>query len=395
MTDQEIQNEILDLARELIRIPSRAGLDPVEPILQALARWFAGRGISATSITGPLGDDVGMFVRIDSGREGPMVCLDACLDTAPFGDEEAWTEPPTGAHIHDGKLYGRGAADSKVAVATFAVLTSILKETGELPCGSLYTVFDADEHSGEFEGIKGFLRQLERKPECMIIGYPGNDALVAGSRGFLRAEVTVYGEGAHAGSKHQKGLNAIYRMVDLVSAIRSTQLPAEHDRRFWFGPKVTVTEIAGGEGFSIVPDRCSCKLDFRLTPHVGEGEGREWITNIVEDLDRQAPDLRTSLITWKESWPAFRVPDDSPLVERFRLTAEEVFEKKIPAIVSGPSNIGNYLASLGIPALSGFGVTNRNIHAPNEFAEINSILPVFQTYRRAIRRLVERPWDAG
>ena len=35
---------------------------------------------------------------------------------------------------------------------------------------------------------------------------------------------------------------------------------------FSFGPKVTVTEIGGGEGFSQVPDRASCSLDMRLTP---------------------------------------------------------------------------------------------------------------------------------
>lgn len=41
--------------------------------------------------------------------------------------------------------------------------------------------------------------------------------------------------------------------------------------------------------------------------------------------------------------------------------------------VAGPSNIGNYLAGLGIPATAGFGVAYRGLHATDEQADLASI----------------------
>jgi succinyl-diaminopimelate desuccinylase len=59
----------------------------------------------------------------------------------------------------------------------------------------------------------------------------------------------------------------------------------------------------------------------------------------------------------------------------------------LPTAVVGPSNIGNYLASLGVPALCGFGVKAEGIHAANERVALESIEPVYRIYRNALARL--------
>jgi acetylornithine deacetylase/succinyl-diaminopimelate desuccinylase-like protein len=59
----------------------------------------------------------------------------------------------------------------------------------------------------------------------------------------------------------------------------------------------------------------------------------------------------------------------------------------LPVGVIGPSNIGNYLSSLGVPALCGFGVRDEGIHAANERIELATIEPAYQVYRDALRRL--------
>jgi succinyl-diaminopimelate desuccinylase len=56
--------------------------------------------------------------------------------------------------------------------------------------------------------------------------------------------------------------------------------------------------------------------------------------------------------------------------------------------VAGPSNIGNYLASLGVPALCGFGVQCEGIHAANERIELASIAPVYRAYEHALLTLL-------
>ncbi|MGH3601451.1 MAG: M20/M25/M40 family metallo-hydrolase, partial [Pseudonocardiaceae bacterium] len=78
--------------------------------------------------------------------------LDACLDSAPFGDETTWTHPPTSGVIKDGWMWGRGSSDSKVAVAIFCHLATRLAVNPEQLHGSVVLLFDLDEHTGRFGG---------------------------------------------------------------------------------------------------------------------------------------------------------------------------------------------------------------------------------------------------
>lgn len=58
--------------------------------------------------------------------------------------------------------------------------------------------------------------------------------------------------------------------------------------------------------------------------------------------------------------------------------------------VAGPSNIGNYLAKLGIDATAGFGVHYKALHGTDERIEIATIPPVQATYHEAILTLLNR-----
>jgi succinyl-diaminopimelate desuccinylase len=305
------------------------------------------------------------------------------VDTAPFGDEANWTTSPTSAVIENGRLFGRGAADSKIAAAIFLVLASELASSQSLHHGTLHLLLDADEHTGEFRGVKEFVRSVDQLPDAVWIGYPGNQAIVAGSRGFLRARLSVAGASAHTGSKRRKGINAVSRAAKLIGVLEGAILPPEPDPDFSFGPSLTVTAVHGGEGYSVVPDLCDVNVDIRLTPSVSATEIREAIELTVRDFDRAFAGPGLTVVAWEESWPPFRVPDDSPAIASLRLAAEQVFGRTIPTTVSGPSNIGNYLASLGVSPMSGFGVTYDNVHGTDEWCDVASVLPVYETYRRA------------
>lgn len=60
--------------------------------------------------------------------------------------------------------------------------------------GSLLLILDADEHTGNFGGIKAAL-DAGYKPDGIMIGYPGDDQVIVGSRGFSRYEIGADGEG--------------------------------------------------------------------------------------------------------------------------------------------------------------------------------------------------------
>lgn len=387
---EPIQEKILALASNLVKIPSRGGIDPTGPVLNFISQWFTERAIPVQRLNGNSGKDVGIYIHLKASMPGPALCLNACIDTAPFGDEDAWTLSPTSGAIQNGRLYGRGAADSKIGVAIFSHLASQLVSQGGLPRGDLFIVFDADEHTGKFFGIKTFLEVIPRQPDAVLIGYPGNEKVISGSRGFLRVVITVFGTAAHSGSGSAKGFNAIAKMAHLVNAMQSEPLPTETDPDFNFGPQINVTEITGGQGYSIIPDRCTCKVDLRLTPNVNKAVASAWLQKIIDAIDHTHPGPKPTEIEWHESWPAYHLPAENQLVINFLESAQNVFHKKIPAKVSGPSNIGNYLASRHIPALSGFGVTYWNVHGIDENIDISTIVPVFETYYTAVQRLLEK-----
>ncbi|MGH3812417.1 MAG: hypothetical protein ACRDUV_08175 [Pseudonocardiaceae bacterium] len=101
---KEDQESVIELTRDLVAIPSRGGVDSYEPVLDRIGSWLADRGLPAVVLKDSTGATVGLTCEIRGSRAGSRWVLDACLDTAPFGDERAWTHPPTNLSRHRGRL---------------------------------------------------------------------------------------------------------------------------------------------------------------------------------------------------------------------------------------------------------------------------------------------------
>jgi succinyl-diaminopimelate desuccinylase len=220
-----------------------------------------------------------------------------------------------------------------------------------------------------------------------MIGYPGNDRLVTGARGFLRARLIVHGRGAHSGSSSDRGVNAIERTRSLLDHLAAEPLPAA-DERFPLPPKLTPTAIRGGGSFTLVPDRCELELDLRLTPAFDDAAARKHLEAAVGRLDAGAATAPTD-VEWLPGWPACQLDPDNAMAKALADAACEAFGHAMPAAVVGPSSIANFLATLGVPATAGMGVTYRNIHAPDECVLLQSLQPTFFAYRNALIRLLD------
>lgn len=387
---------VLALLRDLVRIPSRAGEDDLAPVLRCIEHWFSARGLHFIRLPGPEGRPLGLYAEV-RGRHGPgrWTVLDATLDTAGFGNPESWRHAPTAAVVDEGWLHGRGSADSKAGVALFAHL---LREFAQPPqdfAGRFGVLFDLDEHSGRFGGARAFFEQpfeggAPPRPDGVIIGYPGMDRIMTGARGFLRARILVHGIASHSGATGTRGVNAIVRAAGLAQVLGSLALPGA-DGHFPLPPQLTLTGLrAGDEGFSQVPDRCELRLDLRLTPGFDAAAARSRVSQAVDAADAGRGPAAPSRIEWLPGWPPYRVDDSHALVAALRDAGRDELGRKLPTEVAGPSNIGNYLAALGVPALCGFGVQGEGIHASDERVALDSIAPVYRIYRGALRRLLQR-----
>lgn len=362
------------LVAALVRVPSRGGIDPPGPVLDLLASWLRDHELPLERLHGADGEVVGLACRLQGTSPRPHYVLDACVDTAPFGDEAAWSRPPTSAAVTDGWLHGRGAADSKAAVAMFAHIGAALRHDLAALRGTLTLLFDADEHTGDFGGARTFFGR-DRDVDGVMIGYPGLDEVVVGGRGVLRVMITVLGTAAHSGSRRPATSNAVVRAAHLVTRLTALPLPGP-DPDLGLPPKLTVTAIAGGQGFSTVPDTCRVSVDVRLTSSFDADQA-------IALLRTVAPDLEVV-----QHWPAYRLAEDAPVRTALASAAAEELGTAVPAVVAGPSNIGNYLAGLGIPATAGFGVRHTGLHAVDERIDLATLEPVRRVYERAVHALL-------
>lgn len=181
------------------------------------------------------GKDVAVLVEIAGAAPGPVLCLDACIDTAPAGDSSQWSDPPFSGAVRGRRLLGRGAADSKSGVAILAHVARHLAET-PIPRGAVHVLLDADEHTGRFGGVRAYLDAIARPPDAVSLGYPGNDCIVVGSRGFLRARLHFSGKAAHSGEIERTGINALTRAADFALKVSGASFAEAHDPAFPFGP---------------------------------------------------------------------------------------------------------------------------------------------------------------
>jgi succinyl-diaminopimelate desuccinylase len=81
---------VLELTRDLVRIPSRGGIDPYDPVLDCMACWLDSRGLECRRLTGPGGATVALACEAAGAVPGPRVAaalmrVSATTTTRPCG----------------------------------------------------------------------------------------------------------------------------------------------------------------------------------------------------------------------------------------------------------------------------------------------------------------------
>ena len=384
---REDHDAVVELVQDLVRIPSRGGIDPYGPVLDCMTSWLTGHGLTCRQLADAGGTTVALTCEITGKGPGPRYVLDACLDTAPFGDENAWTYPPTSGQIIGGGLHGRGSADSKAGAAIFAHSAARLQRAAPRWSGSVVLLFDVDEHTGAFGGAKAYFEHESRgRVDGVMIGYPGLDHVVTGGRGVLRTRLHVHGVAGHSGASKVLP-SAIAKAAVLISRLEGMPLPGPTDPGFPLPAKLTVTAISGGQGYSTVPDLCTFNVDVRLTPALSGPAALDLLRAATAEVDAAWPGTQPTDVEATTCWPAFALGEHATLRAAL-LAGAGAAGVRADAKVAGPSNIGNYLAGLGIPATAGFGVEYRGLHRTDEQIALESIPLVQAAYHQALLTLL-------
>ncbi len=385
------QTEIVDLARALIQTPSVNGVDDEIALAQVIDAWARKHNLSS-QIVGM--DDRRPNVIVQVGKGEPGLLLTGHLDTVPAGDPSRWTHPPFDGVIANGRLYGRGAIDTKGGMAAALIALVTLKSWGGLR-GSVRFVGVPDEESGAIGtlGIKWLHTNGLLKGKGAIYCYGGREIIV-GHRGVYRCKITCSGESAHPGfSATQEGVigaNAVTGMARLLLLLEDRKT-AYSDTRYFEKYRTMIsagTTIQGGTSPNIVPDRCTATVDMRLIPEISTHEARQWIDVAIAQIAERYPKLCFTVETIAEL-PAAVSPDDAAIFGALEQATIAVTGIEPPRTAAGPANEGYLLIERGIPTVCGFGAHGANAHAPDEYVEIESLLETALIYALTAVKLDE------
>ncbi|MCL2439531.1 MAG: M20/M25/M40 family metallo-hydrolase [Alphaproteobacteria bacterium] len=365
---------IIETTKELVAIESQGGIDYMAPILQYLAHKCELHGLPFEILEFE-GREVGLAVPIINTPGAPIYQLNAVVDTAAIGDPKAWHTDPFVATEKDGWLYGCGVSDSKVGAAMLFELADYIKASGK----NFILYFDADEHTGKFNGARAF---IEKYPDTAggAIMYPGSEELVIGSRGFYRTVAHIKGTAGPTGSRKGQQDNAILTAVKFVESLRLDVKAKSFD----LPPKLTITAFHGGNYFSTIPDKVKVNIDIRTTSDFTAADAEKFLREHAHAFDGK--------ITLEEfaSMPSYKIGADSHI----RTTMESALGGSgfnVPSVVCGPTNVANLFSDNGYGGgcdmTAGFGVNFKNAHAANECIELVSIAPALEVYKKFVDKI--------
>ncbi|MCG7562702.1 MULTISPECIES: succinyl-diaminopimelate desuccinylase [Pseudoalteromonas] len=314
---------------------------------------------------------------------GETLAFAGHLDVVPPGPMELWQSPPFAANIQDGRLYGRGVADMKGAIACFiAAVESILAQCTR---GSLMFLITCDEE-GEAEhgtvALMSYLKQqgVDHLPDYCLVGEPSSrktlgDVLKIGRRGSLSAHIRVYGRQGHVAYPHNCD-NATHHTARLLQRL----LALEWDKGTAQMPGTTfqVTQLNSGEFVdNVVPGACDVCFNFRYSSRFNEAELKRMIDDILLDLD-----LNYDIEWQRPCAPYFNQADEFVALI---CNAIEAVVDQVPVLTTdGGTSDGRFIASSHTQVIE-FGLRNDNIHQVNESADVQDISDLAHIYQLVIQ----------
>ena len=231
MTFARAAAEPLELAQSLIRCPSVTPQDA--GALEVMQTVLEGFGFDCHRLVFSQNDtpDVAnLYARW--GRGEPNFCFAGHTDVVPVGNRAAWSVDPFGGDVVNGKLYGRGAADMKGAIACFvAASTRFLAGFGKELKGSVSLIVTGDEEGPAVNGTAKVLRWMAEQGEVIdacLVGEPTSvkklgDSVKIGRRGSLTAYLNVHGVQGHTAYPHLAD-NPIPKLLRMLDSFLSTPL---------------------------------------------------------------------------------------------------------------------------------------------------------------------------
>lgn len=320
------------------------------------------------------------------GTEGPVFCFAGHTDVVPTGNLEAWNSDPFVPEIREGKLYGRGSADMKTALAAMVIATERFVAKYPHHKGSIAYLITSDEEGPSINGTVKVIETLEARHEKIdwcLVGEPSSthrlgDIVKNGRRGSLNANLTVKGKQGHVAYPHL-AINPIHTASKAIAELCDTVW--DQGNEYFPATSFQISNINAGTGATnVVPGSMNLLINWRYSTEVTADELKARTLGI---LDRHGVDYE---ITWTLSGLPFLTPVGE-LVNAAQRAIQAVTGTETELSTSGGTSDGRFIAPTGAQVLE-LGVLNATIHQINEHVDIADLDPLTDIYEEILIQLL-------
>lgn len=389
MAPSEARNDqaLVDFTAALVRLRSVLGNEAL--VAEHVSREMRRLRFDHVEI-----DETGNAVGVVRGLDdGPVLLLDAHMDTVDVQPADAWSRDPFGGKVADGRIWGRGSSDMKGALAAMVYAAAGLTRAQML--GTVVVSASVGEESVEGTALQGVMER--HPPQFVVIGEASDLDLVRAGRGRAEFVVTTSGKPAHASSPEQ-GINAVHKMAAVIAEIEKIPMPRDP---FVGRGVMCLTDIMSVPypAHSVVPSGCRATYERRLLP----GEARDGVEAELREACARggAPETLIELaqtdyctytgVRWRQpKWfPPWQLEVEHELVQRalagLRATGLD------PGISSYQfcTNAAYSAGVAGVPTI-GFGPsTEEHAHIVDENLEIAQLVAARDGYAGIIAALLD------
>ena len=351
------QDQLIEKTKELIAIESTAHN---KPALHAAVNLIADYVDQYEGITVEHFESNGIpSILAYAGAKRPEmfdVLFNGHVDVVPGHPEDFMPR------LEDGKLYGRGVYDMKMAALIMADVFCQAAATTPLAIG-LQIV--SDEEIGGYNGVR---HQLDKgvRAKFSITGEMTDLEVCNEARGLCWLEVAFKGVRAHGGHAWE-GDNAIVKASNFASAVLQ-KFPMPKQRE-WTTTANIAALTTSNETYNQVPKEATLKIDFRFPAENPVFANRDTVEAFVKSIDPTAEIVAIPVFE-----QAVHVPKVNPDLKKFMRAFTKVVGEEPVLNRRHAGSDARHFATKDMPCIE-FGLSGKHLHGDNEHVILESVAP--------------------
>jgi glutamate carboxypeptidase len=370
---------MLGLLAEVVNIDSgsydKAGVDAVG---ERFIRFFGEQGLVTTREPNDrFGDAIHISLDDKPTNERPIVLMGHRDTVFPKG--EVSRRP---FRMENGRAYGPGVVDMKSGLVLNAFVLAAFKRFGGAPA-PLAGLITSDEEIAS-PSSRPVIERVGRAARCVFNSEPGRPTgnIVTGRKGGVFLAFEIAGKAAHSGGNFEKGISAIGEMAHKIVAMHKlTDLEQ--------GVTVNVGLVKGGQSVNTTAPSAEGQIDLRYVQAEQRTAALAALQKIIDTAT--VPGTTASLEIKGEFLPVSgSTPEAEALFSSYQAAAADA-GLKVAGEFSGGCADSGFTSAVGCPTLCGVGPVGGNAHTPEEYLEVETLVPRAQAMALAILRLPPAP----